>query len=152
VNALVDATDLENGRLFAADADIIEVEAGLQGSETADENAYRLVREFLTAAGALPGDTVAHELPLYEMGEPIPKPIADDYRVFVQNFERVDAGERFAAADGEEFVADEPFWPVLVSPYGYSDLFGYRGQRTGVLGQSSEGANSTSVNSRSSAQ
>ena len=152
VKALVDATDLENGRLFAADADIIEVEAGLQGSETADENAYRLVREFLTAAGALPGDTVVHELPVFELGEPITKPTADDYEVFVENFERVDAGERFAAADDEELVADEPFWPVLLSSYGYRDQFGYRGQRIGVLGQSSEGANSTSVRSRSSAQ
>jgi predicted deacylase len=152
VTALVDATDLGNGRLFAADADIIEVEAGLQGSETAAENAYRLVREFLTAAGALPGDTVEHELPVFELGEPIPKPAADDYEVFVENFERVDAGERFASADGEDLVANEPFWPVLLSSYGYRDQFGFRGQRVGVLGQSSEGANSTSVRSRSSAQ
>ncbi|WP_232701741.1 succinylglutamate desuccinylase/aspartoacylase domain-containing protein [Halobacterium wangiae] len=152
VKALVDATALENGRLFAADATIIEVEAGLQGTETADENAYSLAREFLTATGALPGDTVEHDLPLFEIGEAIPKPAADDYDVFVENFERVDAGERFAAADGTDLIADEPFWPVLVSPYGYRDQFGYRGQRTGVLGQSSEGANSTSVSSRSSAQ
>ena len=152
VKALVDATELENGRMFAADADIIEVEAGLQGSETADENAYRLVREFLTAAGALPGDTVEHELPLFEIGEAIPKPVADEYAVFVENFERVDAGERFATADGQDLIADEPFWPVLVSSYGYRDLFGYRGQHKGMLGQSSEGENSTSVNSRSSAQ
>ena len=153
VAALVDTQDFGEGRLFAANADIIEVEAGLQGTETAAENAYRLARAFLTATGAIPGDAPARDLPVFRMGDPIAKPPADTYEVFVENFERVEAGQTFAAVDGEELVAAESFWPVLLSPHGYADQFGYRGTSKGTLSpQSSEGANSTSVNSRSSAQ
>jgi predicted deacylase len=152
VVALVDTADLVDGRIFAADADILEVEAGLQGTDTAAENAYRLTREFLVATGALPGDPVPREVPVFEMGESIPKPPASEYEVFVENFQQVDAGETYAAADGEPLVADSDFWPVLLSPYGYSHQFGYRGRHAGVLAQSSEGANSTRVKSRSSAQ
>jgi len=151
VTALVDTGGFGDGRIFAADADILEVEAGLQGSEAAAENAYTLVREFLTATEVLPGDVVGREVAVYEMGESIPKPSADEYEVFVENFQEVPAGDTYAAADGEPLVADEPFWPVLLSPYGYSHQFGYRGEPAGVL-QSSEGANSASVNSLSSAQ
>jgi hypothetical protein len=152
VTALVDTGSLVDGRIFAADADILEVEAGLQGTETAAENAYRLTREFLVATGALPGDPVPREVPVFEMGESIPKPEASEYEVFVENFERVAPGKTYAAADGEPLVADGEFWPVLLSPYGYAHQFGYRGEHTGVLTQSSDGANSTSVKSRSSAQ
>jgi len=149
--ALVDTGNFGDGRIFAADADILEVEAGLQGSEAAAENAYTLVREFLTATEVLPGDVVHREVPVFEMGESIPKPAADEYEVFVENFEEVAAGDTYAAADGEPLVAEESFWPVLLSPYGYAHQFGYRGEPAGVL-QSSEGANSTSVSSLSSAQ
>ncbi|MFB6269158.1 MAG: succinylglutamate desuccinylase/aspartoacylase family protein, partial [Halobacterium sp.] len=107
VVALVDTQGFGEGRLFASDADIVEAEAGLQGTDTAAENAYRLSREFLTAVGALPGDAVEREIPVFEMGDSIPKPPADEYEVFVENFERVERGETFAAADGQELVADD---------------------------------------------
>lgn len=152
VVALVTTEDFGEGRLFAADADILEVEAGLQGSETAAENAYRLTREFLTAEGALPGDTVERELPVFQMGEPIPKPAADTYEVFVENFTPVAEGETIAAADGEPVVAERDCYPVLVSPYGYTNQFGYYGDKLDDVGQSASDANSTSVNSRPSAQ
>ncbi|ELZ54483.1 succinylglutamate desuccinylase/aspartoacylase, partial [Halorubrum hochstenium ATCC 700873] len=48
-------------------------------------------------------------------------------------FERVESGERFAAADGEPLLADEPFYPVLLSPNGYRDQFGYVADRVGTL-------------------
>lgn len=153
VVALVDTAGFEAGRLFATAADIVEVEAGLQGSETAAANAYTLAREFLTATGALPGNAVARELPVFAMGDPIPKPPADEYEVFAENFQKVEASEVFAAADGKSIRADEAFWPVLLSPYGYENQFGYKGWPKTDLGQSPvEGANSTSVNSRSSSQ
>lgn len=153
VAALVDVEEFGGGRLFAADADIVEVEAGLQGTETAAENAYTLAREFLTVMDVLPGDTVPREIPTFRMGDPIPKPPADEYEVFAENFQEVEEGETFAAADGDPLVADESFWPVLLSPYGYENQFGYEGEPAPNIGQSpSEGANSTSVSSRSSAQ
>ena len=131
--ALVDIGGSVDGRAFALEADLIEVEAGIQGSDAAAEGAYRLAREFLTATGALPGFTVARDLPIYRMGEPIEKPAAAAYEVFVENFTRVEAGQRYAAADHEEFAASEPFYPVLVSARGYESIFGYAGEKVGEL-------------------
>lgn len=133
VDAIVNAGPAVNGRIFEAAANIIEVEAGHQGSEAAAENAYRLSREFMTAAGALPGDTVPKEVPLFELGSPIEKPEASAYEVFAENFTRVDRGDPIAAADDHRVVAEESFWPVLLSAYGYRDIFGYQSQKTGHL-------------------
>ncbi|MFB6070085.1 MAG: succinylglutamate desuccinylase/aspartoacylase family protein [Halanaeroarchaeum sp.] len=133
VRAVVDAEGSVSGRIFEAEADILEVEAGLQGTEAAAENAYRIAREFLTATGVLPGETTASELPVFEMGESIEKPAGSAYEVFAENFHRVDTGESFAAADGTEIRAEEPFYPVLLSAYGYKDIFGYVGEKTGTL-------------------
>ncbi|MEF8831376.1 MAG: succinylglutamate desuccinylase, partial [Halobacteriales archaeon] len=55
------------------------------------------------------------------------------YEVHAENFERVAAGERFAAVDGDALVAERPFYPVLLSADGYADIFGYMARRAGTL-------------------
>jgi hypothetical protein len=127
---LVDGKD---GRLFASNSSLIEVEAGFQGSAIARENAYRIAREFLTATQVLPGQTIGQELPIFRMGDRLPKPPADKYEVYASNFEEVPAGTVYASADGEEFVADEAFSPILLSANGYQHQFGYKGKRVGIL-------------------
>lgn len=49
------------------------------------------------------------------------------------SIERVEAGEVFAVAGEERAVADEAFYPVLLSAYGYEDVFGYAADRVGTL-------------------
>ena len=114
--------------MFTA-VETIEVECGLQGSEQAAQNADRLTRAFLTAVDALPGDTVSRDVPIFRLVDRIPKDRADEYEVFVENFERVDPGDPYAAADGTAHVAQEPFYPVLMSSYGYQDVFGYAARK-----------------------
>lgn len=132
VRALVD-TGSKGGRVFETEADIIEVEAGFQKSDAAGENAYRIAREFLTATGVLPGETTVKRLPLYRMGDPIEKPEATAYEVYAENFTKVEAGEPFAAADGNRLSHPDPFYPVLLSSNGYEDIFGYRGEKLGAV-------------------
>ena len=132
VAAMVETSNFSEGRLFS-EIDTIEVECGLQGSETAAQNADRLTRAFLTAVGALPGDTMRRELPVFRLTDVIRKQEADTYEVFVENFTEVDAGEAFAAADGDEQIADESFYPVLMSSNGYRDVFGYAAEKIDVL-------------------
>lgn len=124
IGALVETGAFADGRLRTG-AETIEVECGLQGTQRAAENAVRLVREFLTATGALPGDTLTHQLPHFRLTDTISKDSADRYEVFVDNFERVEPGDQFAAADGEPHVASDAFYPVLLSANGYEDVFGY---------------------------
>ncbi len=139
VASIVDTTHFSDGRLFTT-SETIEVECGLQGSETAAENADRLTRAFLTAVDVLPGDTVRTELPVYQLTDCIPKKRADQYEVFVDNFEQVDPGAAFAAADGEPRVAEESFYPVLMSSYGYKDVFGYTAKKLEVVSEATSGS------------
>jgi predicted deacylase len=133
VEAVVDAGPPEDGRIFDTTATAIEIEAGYQGSEAATENAIQLAREFLIATGALEGELDPVEHPLFVMGTPIQKPEAASYEVYARNFSQVDAGDVFAAADEQPIEADRTFWPVLLSAYGYRDIFGYRGEKRGSV-------------------
>jgi predicted deacylase len=140
VDVVIQTDAFTEGRLIEH-PHTLEVEAGLQGSEAAADNAYWLTRAFLTATGVLPApgaDDVVDaggrdDVEVFRLRDRIPKPEADEYEVFARNFERVEAGDRFAAADGDEIRADEPFYPVLLSPYGYRDQFGYVADRVGTI-------------------
>lgn len=132
VVAAVDAADHVEGRLFASGG-VVEVEAGLQGSDLAAENAHAVAREFLAATGALDAPATRSPVPVYRLTGRLPKAAADEHEVFVDNFERVEHGAAYAAADGERVVADEAFYPVLVSATGYADVFGYAAERAGTL-------------------
>jgi predicted deacylase len=156
VDAVVETAAYADGRLIDYPG-VIEVECGLQWSETAAENGRELTRAFLAVTGVLPTDsgTETGDAPVFRLTGRVPKASADTYEVFVGNFERVPAGVPFASADGEERVAEESFYPVLMSAAGYEDVFGYAGERVGRLAdyeESSRGASSTSVRSRSSIQ
>jgi hypothetical protein len=80
------------------------------------------------------GDDGGRAVPVFRLRERIPKPPADRYEVFAENFSAVAAGEAYAAADGEPLVASEPFYPVLLSADGYEAQFGYAADRVGVVG------------------
>jgi predicted deacylase len=135
VDAVVDVGSHSKGRLFDAVPTTVEVECGYQGSEKASENAGRLLREFLSATGALPSADrpPSESVPLFRLDRQIPKDEANSYRVYASNFERVAKGESYAAADDRDVTADEPFYPVLMSPYGYEAVFGYTAQRLGTV-------------------
>ena len=135
VDAVVRTEGANEGRLFWAVPSVIEVECGYQGSPEAAENAQQVIREFLVAAGAAEGKPPSRDepLPVFQLGSPIPKAAAEEYEVFVNNFEEIQPGEPIAAADGEEVFADEPFHPVLLSAEGYEDVFGYTAVRLGDL-------------------
>jgi predicted deacylase len=135
VDAVVDVGSYDKGRLFEGVRRTIEIECGYQRSDQAAENATQVTREYLAAMGALPADRrrLQRELPLYRLSKPVPKDGASTYEVYADNFEQVEQGEPFAAVDNEEIVADEGFYPVLMSPYGYENLFGYAAERVGTV-------------------
>jgi predicted deacylase len=156
IDAVVETDAYAGGRLIDYPR-TVEVECGLQWSETAVENARTLVAAFLAATGVLPAGSGidGRDVPVFRLTGRVPKTPATDHEVFVDNFERVPSGVPFASADGEERVATEPFYPILMSAGGYENVFGYAGERVGRLADyedSSRGASSTSVRSRSSIQ
>ena len=145
VEHLVETGRFSAGRLIEH-AHTIEVECGLQGSDDAAANAYWILRAFLSATGVLPapvaGDAEpplslrrrdADEVVVFRLLDRIPKDSAEEYRVFVDNFQRVTPGDQVAAADGDAYSADTEFYPVLLSANGYDDVFGYAADRVGTL-------------------
>ncbi|MGM0591490.1 MAG: succinylglutamate desuccinylase, partial [Halobacteriota archaeon] len=141
VDIVVETDLFTDGRLIEH-PHTLEVECGLQGSDAAATNATRLAWSFLAATGSL-ADSEADEhllgserdpVSVFRLLDRIPKPPAETYEVFAENFHRVEEGERFAAADGEPLVAEQAFYPVLLSPYGYQSQFGYAAESRGELG------------------
>ena len=135
IDAVIETHGANEGRIFAAIPATIEVECGYQGSPEAAANAEQVIREFLAALAVTdePAPVRTPSLPVFQLGGPIPKDAADDYEVFVRNFEPVAAGDPVAAADGETLHAEEAFHPVLLSAEGYEDVFGYMGDHVGTL-------------------
>jgi predicted deacylase len=151
VDAVVDTGEFIQGRLFAASR-TVEVESGLQGSPAATEAATRIVIRFLEEMGALTADTAADlfseldvspdaspkTVPVFRLNRSVPKTGVGEHAVSVANFEEVAAGERFATADGDPLVADEPFYPVLLSAEGYDEIFGYAAEKLKELSRENE--------------
>lgn len=132
VEAVVDFTVVADGRSVDLPG-FVDIEAGHQGSESAVDNAYDCLVAFLRTMGVLSGEPPAPDPDFYEVTEPVYKEPGRTYRFRGENFERVAAGEAFATVDGDPLVADETFWPILMSDHGHDSLFGYRSTYHGSL-------------------
>src|SRR6056297_2674991 len=91
VSVLVETEVESDGRLIEY-PHVVEAECGLQGSDSAADNAVELIYGFLEATGALPDDEPVagydqNDVEVYRLGRPVPKNGADDYEVFAENFE-----------------------------------------------------------------
>lgn len=151
VESVVDTVDFIQGRLFAA-VRTIEVECGLQGSDAAAAAALRLTLAYLRAMDVLAPDVAADlaeefgvaplddpgraEIPVYRLTEQIPKIPDADYEVLVDNFEHVEDGETFARSVSGDLIADESFYPVLLSADGYESMLGYAARRRRIISPS----------------
>ena len=125
VTGIVDFTAVSDGRSVELPG-FVDIEAGHQGSEQAVDNAYDCIVAFLQTTGVLPGDPPAQDPGFYEVTEAMYKEPTRTYRVVAENFERVAPGDAFATVDGDPLVADDEFWPVLMSAEGHDTLLGYR--------------------------
>ena len=129
IKKLVETKRFSDGRLIEQ-AHTIEVECGLQQSDSARKNAYWITRAFLSATGVL---SAPIEGDVFQMLNQIPKKPANSYEVFVDNFQQVNTGDLFARADEDRYTADQSFFPILLSAHGYEDVFGYAADRVGTL-------------------
>lgn len=75
---------------------------------------------FSRQQGRFGSDPPERTLPVYRLQEHIPKRDATAYEVLVNNFERVEEGALFATIGGEPQLAEEAFYPVLMSAEGYA--------------------------------
>ncbi|MFB6215522.1 MAG: succinylglutamate desuccinylase/aspartoacylase family protein, partial [Candidatus Aenigmatarchaeota archaeon] len=104
----------------------IIVETGLQQTEQAAENAYDIIINFLAAEGVIDRPFRETDPEIYEYYETVE---GKGYRFIAENFEKVEKGEVFARKDGEDMVAEEDFYPVLMSTHGYENILGFKARK-----------------------
>ena len=100
------------------------------------ENAYDCLLAFLRVMDVLPATPTLTPTTHYLVQGAITKTADRTYRVHVNNFEHVTEGEVFATTSaGDQLVADNDFWPVLMSTDGHDTLLGYRSTQLGDLNE-----------------
>lgn len=116
--------------------EFVNVEAGYQGSTRAAENAYECLVAYLRTMDVLPDTEAPTSTQLYRVYDTVEKKPHLDYRLGVENFERVAAKEIFAESTDETHAlrAEQEFWPVLMSSHGHSSLLGYKAEAVGEIG------------------
>ncbi|MCO8243062.1 succinylglutamate desuccinylase/aspartoacylase family protein [Haladaptatus sp. AB643] len=131
VGRVVDISYLAGGLIDYVDG--VAVECGYRGSERAERNAERVLRNFLGEMDAL--DTLSDDgsPELYRVFDAVE---GANYEFVGENFVRVAEGEVFARREDDrasELRADRPFYPVLMSTDGYDEMVGFRAERVGKL-------------------
>ncbi|MFB6180746.1 MAG: succinylglutamate desuccinylase/aspartoacylase family protein [Candidatus Nanohalobium sp.] len=117
--------DDSSGSLHSAVDQGIIVEAGHQGTAQAVENAVGVVKNFLSSEGVLDLDYHRSEPNIFRYCETV----EGDWKFTGENFRKIRAGEVFAEKDGEKLVAEEEFYPVLMSTNGYRDKLGFKAEK-----------------------
>lgn len=130
---LVRSTDVDNAVYFPEDSGVlieqaengIIVETGPQGTEKASKDAYSVMRNFLVCQGVLEGRCTESHPDFYRYFETV----EGDWTFEAENFRLVEKGEVYATRDGEELVAEEDFYPALMSTNGYNGKLGYKTEK-----------------------
>jgi len=104
----------------------VTVECGFQGSDNAAKNGYRVLINFLAANNVIDVEYRRSEPDMFKVFETIEKP---DYEFTAANFQKVQKGEVYARRNGEELVAKEDFYPVLMSTNGYDTILGHKAKK-----------------------
>lgn len=130
---LISDTGVERGICFPSESGVlieqasngIIVETGVQGTENAQKDAYRILKNFLKSRGVIEGEYKKSDPEIFEYLETV----KGDWEFEAENFEKVNEGEVYASKGDEQLVAQEQFYPVLMSTNGYEGKLGYRARK-----------------------
>ena len=131
---MIKDTGVENSACFPEDTGVliemastgVLVETGPQGTEKAVKDAEEVLENFLAARGVIEGGYTRREPDLFRhFGT-----VEGDWIFEAENFSKVSKGEVYARkGDGTELIADEDFYPVLMSTDGYEGKLGYKAEK-----------------------
>lgn len=111
---------------FGEYACAVEVECGFQGSESAAENAYRVMKNFLAANGVIDADYRTSEPEIFRVYDTVKKP---EFDFTAANFQKVEEGQVYARDRDRVLEAEEDFYPVLMSNEGYETILGHKAEK-----------------------
>ncbi len=136
---MLESTAVENAVYFPGTSGVliesaehgILIETGIQGTQKAAEDSFNILKNFLACEGVIRGECNLTDPDIYKYTETV----EGDWEFKAKNFEKVEKGEMYAERDGEKLVADEDFYPALMSTDGYNGKLGYK---TVYMAKSSE--------------
>lgn len=130
---LVRISNVENAVYFPSRSGNIQefvtgltVETGLQGTEEAADNAVKVIKNFLAAQDVIERDYASSDPEIFEYFETV----EGNWTFEAENFQKVEKGEVYATRDEEKLVAEQSFYPVLMSTNGYEGQLGYKAHKT----------------------
>jgi hypothetical protein len=130
---LAKATGVQRFALFEESAHSLEsyidsalIESGPQGTEKAAEQAYQVLLNFLGYHDIIDYDADTREPEIYRVFETVE---GRGYEFFGSNFQKIEEGQKYAERDGEDVIAEQDFYPVLMSTDGYKDMLGFKAEK-----------------------
>lgn len=120
-NNLVGLSNISHGSLCDYNKNTVEIECGIKNKKETFKNAEEEIKRFLNV---LQDDIDKSPFTYYTINEKVPM---DDSEFLKNNFEKVEKGERYAKDSGEDIIAKEDFYPILMSDDGYDDIIGFKG-------------------------
>lgn len=129
---MIRSTGVENAVLFPQESGTLNeqgngivIEAGYQGTEEAVDNAYEVLVNFLASEGVIDAEFERSDPGIYEYYDTV----EGDWEFTAENFHQVKKGEVFARRGDKELVAEEDFYPVLMSTEGYEAMLGFKAKK-----------------------
>lgn len=110
----------------------VAIECGPKGTAASIRKADRVLDRILRGVDVLPGDPDRSDPTLFQVTGRVG---GAGYEFVGENFRRVDEGTAFAVRDEDELVAEEPFYPTLMSTDGYETMLGFRSELCGTLSE-----------------
>ena len=95
-------------------------------SEDPGEDAFEILRNFLAAEGVIEAEYSKSQPEIFEVYE---TEEGAGFEFTAENFSKVVEGEVFAEKEDEKKVAEEDFYPVLMSTTGYEDMIGFKAEK-----------------------
>ena len=94
-----------------------------------EENAYDLLINFLAAEGLIKAESQKTNPDLFEVYS---KEEGSGYEFLASNFQKVEEGEVYAEKEGDQKMAEQDFYPVLMSTDGYDDMIGFKAEKRDI--------------------
>jgi hypothetical protein len=110
------------------DLEYVGVEVS-EGSENPTQDAYDLLVNFLAAEGLIDAEFERSDPEFFKVYS---KEEGSGYEFLASNFQKVEEGEVYAEKSGSQKVAEQDFYPVLMSTDGYDDMIGFKAEKRDI--------------------
>jgi len=123
VKHLIDFSHFSGG--LGTELEVVTVELSRSTGEPA-EDAYDVLVNFLAAEGLIDEKFEKSDPEFFQVFDTSD---GEGYEFRAKNFQKVEEGDVYAEKEGDQKIASQEFYPVLMSTDGYDDMIGFRAKK-----------------------